>query len=161
LEHLYRGYLGSMGMYALALSDTAVRAMNDAPPQPSLRLSDFPLLSGLMESGPAYSTKYQTELYDLYTEADQIYRTIRAYRKEGKIDQAKELLNEERPKLRARGLMKNMVQLNSRINDKLTKIQRSETLSPDEKRERTDELLRRRAEAIRKGVTRVQEVVRD
>jgi hypothetical protein len=75
LEHIYNGYLGTMGMHALAFSDWIVRsARGDVPP--TRRVSDYPVIGSFVRTGPAWSTQYLDDLYDLAREAEEANRSL-------------------------------------------------------------------------------------
>lgn len=141
LEHLWRGYTGSLGMYALGVADTAVRAMNDAPPRPEWRIDDMPVVRSFLRAEPARSTRYMTEFYELYTDVNQIYRTVREYRRNGNEEAARALLKENLPKLQARDALRGAAERNSAIRRHMEEVYRSEEMTPAEKRREIDELL--------------------
>jgi hypothetical protein len=53
LEHLWRGYTGSLGMYALDATDIAVRSWQGAPEQPAKRFDQLPVVRSFLRSEPA------------------------------------------------------------------------------------------------------------
>ena len=85
LEHLWRGYWGTLGMYGLGLSDMAVRALQGKPSKPSLRIDEIPIIGAFVRDDPAKSTVYRTDFYDLYFEISRIYATVNGYENDGEI----------------------------------------------------------------------------
>lgn len=156
LEHLWRGYTGSMGMYALDVADVASRAMMDMPPQPEMRIDDWPVVRSFLRAEPARSTKYLTELYDLRARANQLYRTVRAYQREGQPEAARRLLEKEEELLQARGALRDAAQFNSRVRKEMDAIHRSEEMTPAEKRREIDELLTLRNENTKETIQAVE-----
>ena len=102
LEHLWKGYTGTMGGYALTVSDMIIRVGTDAPDKPEYQLSDYPLLKSVYRGKTAKSTQYHTDFYDRMTEVEEIYRTINVTIERGDKEQAKELRKEHKEKLGTR-----------------------------------------------------------
>jgi predicted RNA methylase/GTP cyclohydrolase I len=150
LEHLMSGYLGAMGMYALGVSDMMVRSMADMPELPEQRIDRLPVIKGFYQEQPALHTKYGTQLYEMLSEVNQIHRTINAYKKEGNIDKARELLQENASKLRSRKALDKSSKSLSEIRKRIDAIYRSD-LGAEEKRRRIDALMMQ----ANKGVQRV------
>ena len=140
LEHLWRGYLGELGMYALGLSDIAVRALNDAPPRPSMRMDDVPLIKAFYRESPPRSTKFVTEFYELYREVDDIHRTIAAYEKQGLDERADALEEKNATKLDERKSLSREARRIADIRKEVEEIYRDREMSKDEKRKQIDEL---------------------
>jgi hypothetical protein len=150
LEHLMSGYLGAMGMYALGVSDMMVRSMADMPELPEQRIDRLPVIKGFYQEQPALHTKYGTQLYEMLSEVNQIHRTINAYKKEGNIEKARELLQENASKLRSRKALDKSSRSLSDIRKRIDAIYRSD-LGAEEKRRRIDALMMQ----ANKGVQRV------
>src|SRR5690606_23816859 len=90
LEHLFRGYFGTLGGYALMGADYATRAATDSPDRPAARLRDIPVINSYIRDG-AGTDKQVGRVYDMANAVNQINSAIRKYRDEGRIDKAKEL----------------------------------------------------------------------
>ncbi len=161
LEHLLRGYTGQLGMYTLAASDWALRGIQGTPPRPNMRIDDWPVVSTFVRSEPMRSTKYLPRLYELHREVNQIYRTVREFRRSGDVERARELLKEERPKLRTRELLSRGAEINSDIRKQMDRIYRSESMSGAEKRKRIDRLITRRNRATKQVVQRVERILEE
>lgn len=161
LEHLWRGYTGSLGMYALDAADLASRALMDMPPRPSMRIDDMPVVRSFLRAEPARSTKYLTEFYDLHEEVNEIYRTVRAYAREGNREEALALAESNKQKLAVRPALTNAASRNSDIRKAMEKVYRSRDLSPDEKRELIDELMARRNENTKEVMQSVDRFFRE
>jgi len=103
LEHLTQGYLGTLGVYLMGLSDAMVRWGEGAPEKPSMAVGDWPIVRSFMQgSGPARNTVWATDLFDAFQEVEMIHRTLNDMKKEGRIDQAKALQQQSAAKLRYR-----------------------------------------------------------
>jgi hypothetical protein len=142
LQHVYNGYFGTMGAYALSAADMLYRGVSGAPDKPSLRADDIPVLRSFYRSAPARSTQWHTDMYDRLREVDQIYRTINSYKKEGKLADAKQLATENKEMLRYRKQLTAAQKQIGDIRKTVDSIYRSD-LSAAEKRRRIDILTER------------------
>lgn len=140
LEHLWRGYLGELGGYALGLSDIAVRAVTGAPPRPALRADDVPLVKSFVREDPARATRWKTELYDMDREVDEIYRSVMAYRRDGDGARAKALIEKEGRKLAARPGLSAATDRLADIRRERERVFRDPDMTREDKRLRLDEL---------------------
>lgn len=75
LEHLWNGYLGTLGSYALAMPDSMIHWATPGE-QPARKIDDYPVIGSFVKQGTARSTRYGTEMYELSREAEQLYRSL-------------------------------------------------------------------------------------
>jgi hypothetical protein len=78
MEHIFKGYTGTIGGYALSLADLFARAASGAPDQPGLRARDIPVLNSIYQTGDPRTTQCVTDFYDMLQSATQAYNTLRA-----------------------------------------------------------------------------------
>lgn len=71
-EHLFRGYLNTIGMYGLSLTDAML--FDD---KPETRLDQYPVIRRFFSQQPATHTRHVTELYEMIQEATEARRTMR------------------------------------------------------------------------------------
>jgi len=152
IEALIRGYTGSLGLYALQGADALVRTFGDYPEKPSMRWDNMPVVKRFWRSNPAYSTKYSTQFYEQYNEINSLFSTIKEYRKRGDVDAATELLEDNRDKLRVRGMLNNAYKMLSSLNQRTRAIQVSD-MSADEKRAAIDKVLQRKNDITKRVMT--------
>lgn len=77
LEHLVRGYFGTLGAYVMMMSDDLVRAQMDMPPRPKLRWQQVPFVGRFYRGDePPSRTNYEEILYQVINNAKQIERAI-------------------------------------------------------------------------------------
>lgn len=157
MEHLWRGYLGSLGMYALGASDLAVRWAQGAPELPARRVDQIPVVKSFVRESPALGTRYQTELYEAWREVDQLYRTVREYRREDDEAAAAELFKENKEKLEARPALKVATDRLKKIRAEEDQVMRSRKMTPEAKRARLDELTKIRNLTAKETMTKVGE----
>jgi hypothetical protein len=152
LEYLVNAYTGAAGFYALALSDIAVRAMTDAPPQPEMRADDIPVVKAFYRVNPARGTVWESDLYDMRAAVEEIHRGVKALEREGDLEGATELTEDNLDKLGARKVLDEAGKRLAGINKQRDKIFRDPDMSPAEKRQQLDELLKLKAEIARNAV---------
>ena len=93
IEHLVRGYTGTLGQYALQLGDLAVRTATDGPEPPERSIEDMPVFKRFYRGGEnkAARSRYLTEFYDMKREIDQTWNTVRHYSITQRGEAAKDL----------------------------------------------------------------------
>lgn len=143
LQHLFRGYLGTLGNYVLMASDRAVREMTDTPVRPSMQARDVPVVQSFVRDGEN-TNKQVGRVYDMSTEVNKVYSAIQKYREEGRRDKSSNLREDNAEILRARRVLNQATRRMSTISSQIRRAYDSTSMSPAEKRERIDELVRRR-----------------
>ncbi|QHQ15787.1 hypothetical protein GMW39_07805 [Pectobacterium parmentieri] len=156
MDHIITGYTGTLGSYILGATNIIMRNMGDNGASPSMRLDEMPVIKAFARGAdPAKSTQFTEDFYRMMTEANQINSTINDYRKQGKLGEANELLQDNREKLSQRKVFtatqKQVKQLNDQIE--LTRIDR--ILTADQKRERIDRLMGKRNKLVQQTVKRI------
>lgn len=139
LDHLVQGYTGTLGGYVLGMSNLVAGAFDDAA-RPSARAGDLPVVKVLYQGDDVRSTKYQSEFYDMMREADQLHRTIKAYREEGRVDAAAQLLESSRDKLRHRAALGMARQQLGAVRKQMDAVYRDTSMSGEAKRAKLDHL---------------------
>lgn len=139
LEHLWRGYLGTLGVYLLGGVDMLTRAATGAPEEPALRADSIPVLRAFYREDPPFSTKYRTELYDMLKEVRQTWATIRDYNRQGRGDAAADLLATESGKLRYRKMLEKAQDRILVLRKRMDEVERS-GIDPKSKRIQIDQL---------------------
>lgn len=139
LDHLVQGYTGTLGGYVLGMSNLVAGAFDDAA-RPSARAGDLPVVKVLYQGDDVRSTKYQSEFYDMMREADQLHRTIKAYREEGRVDAAAQLLESSRDKLRHRAALGMARQQLGAVRKQMDAVYRDTSMSGEAKRAKLDQL---------------------
>lgn len=134
-EALLRGYLNTWAMYGLMLSDRAFYSEVG----PAMRADEMPVVRRFYSNEPAKHTKFETQFYDMLGEAKRLQGTMRELDRQGRPEIADEkerspLAGEAKPLERAQQNVKV-------INAEMMKTHRDKDLSPEQKRQRIDELL--------------------
>lgn len=157
LEHLWKGYLGTIGAYALATSDMLVSTAQGAPDKPSMRPSDvIGLKSFWRGSGIAYSTQYETDLYEALDEVNKLHQTMASYRKSGLIDKSRELGLKGAEKLKYRKRLESAAEQINAIRKRMDAIYRDPQKSSEQKRTEVDALLARKRDIAKRVANQIE-----
>jgi hypothetical protein len=140
LEYLIGGYFGTVGMYALGASDLLVRQMEDRPATPAWRADDIPGIKAFYRVEPARSTVYESDLYELRTEIEKVYKSAKAHEREGDDAKAQALHDRFPKELAAREAINDGAKELSDIHKEMNRIYADSGLSPQKKRQLIDEL---------------------
>ncbi|MHA3502170.1 LPD38 domain-containing protein [Yersinia enterocolitica] len=156
LDHIVMGYTGSLGGYVMGATNLLMRNLKDYGETPSMRLDEMPVIKSFLRgSDPAKSTQFTEDFYRMMTEANQINSTINSFRKQGRGDDANELIEENRGKLSQRqGLTATQKQVKA-LNAQIEMMRRDRILTADQKREKIDRLMATRNKLVQQAVERV------
>lgn len=157
IEHLIRGYFGTMGAYALGVSDVVTRRLMDYPNPPARRLEDMPVIRSFYRgSGEPRYTRYATEFYELMEEIDRTYATVQNYRRLGDWQKARDLRIAEAETQKYRRMMLSTRERIERINRNMRTIYESRTLSPEEKARQLDALVAQKNAIFREAMRAIE-----
>ncbi|EOZ1715641.1 LPD38 domain-containing protein [Yersinia enterocolitica] len=156
LDHIVMGYTGSLGSYVMGATNLLMRNLKDYGETPSMRLDEMPVIKSFLRgSDPAKSTQFTEDFYRMMTEANQINSTINSFRKQGRGDDASELIEENRGKLSQRqGLTATQKQVKA-LNAQIEMMRRDRILTAEQKREKIDRLMATRNKLVQQAVERV------
>lgn len=156
LDHIVMGYTGSLGGYVMGATNLLMRNLKDYGETPAMRLDEMPVIKSFFRgSDPAKSTQFTEDFYHMMTEANQINSTINSFRKQGRGDDANELIEENRGKLSQRqGLTATQKQVKA-LNAQIEMMRRDRILTADQKREKIDRLMATRNKLVQQAVERV------
>jgi hypothetical protein len=139
LQYLINGYFGTVGGYALQLSDMVVRQAQDKPARPTLRADDLPVVKSFYRVDPARSTVYESDFYKMREEATKLAATFNAMKKDNP-EQAKKIADEEGKKLAVRKVLDQTGKKLSDLNRMRDAIMADRNMTPAEKRTRIDQI---------------------
>ena len=136
VDYLMRGYLGTVGGVILDVTDAVGDPNRIAKP-----VNKLPLIKTFMYDDTGRG--YKTEFYEFRERVDKVVNSVNTFKREGRTEELQEYLTEDKLKLYA---MRGAV---NKIEDHLAKLRKyrniianDSDLSPAEKREKTDEILR-------------------
>ncbi|MGM7742539.1 LPD38 domain-containing protein [Yersinia enterocolitica] len=156
LDHIVMGYTGSLGGYVMGATNLLMRNLKDYGETAAMRLDEMPVIKSFFRgSDPAKSTQFTEDFYRMMTEANQINSTINSFRKQGRGDDANELIEENRGKLSQRqGLTATQKQVKA-LNAQIEMVRRDGILTSEQKRERIDRMMATRNKLVQQAVERV------
>lgn len=162
LQNYIRSWGGSLGQYALQISDKALTAAGVAPPNvdPTSTLSDVPFIKSFVVRFPSAGSNSVQDFYTTYEENKQVMNTVRHLAKEGDFDSMeKEFLLQSN--------QDNLIQLDG-IKDALStqsnlirQINKNPEMSPDEKRQLIDGLYLQMTEVAKQGNQMMREIKKE
>lgn len=156
LDHIITGYTSSLGGYVLGATNLLMRNLKDYGETPAIRLDEMPVIKSFFRgTDPAKSTQFTEDFYRMMTQANQINSTINSFRKQGRGEDANELLENNRGKLSQRkGLTATQQQVKT-LNAQIEMMRRDRILTADQKREKIDRLMATRNKLVQQAVERV------
>lgn len=153
MEYLVGGYLGTVGTYVLGVSDMVVRELEGKPPGPALRADDLPVVKSFYRVDPARSTVFESDLYKLREEAQQIAKTLKAHAKSGDLERVAELRRDNAKVLAVEPVVTEAGRKLSQFSKAHDAIVADAKLTPAQKREKIDALQLRRNDLAKQVMT--------
>lgn len=153
LEYLVGGYLGSVGIYTLGFADMVVRNLEGKPPGPELRADDLPVVKSFYRVDPARSTMFESDLYKLREEAQQVAKTLKAHAKAGDLERVAEIKRDKLDVLSVEPVVTAAGKGLSQMTKARDAIVADPKLTPAQKREKIDALQVERNALAKKVMT--------
>ncbi|WP_022727209.1 LPD5 domain-containing protein [Fodinicurvata sediminis] len=152
IDHLIRGYLGSVGASGAALADTIWRRAHGEE-KPYRHWHEYQPIRRFYKdlTQEDYYTAYATEFYEALKEADQAYSDIQHLKRYGELEEARSVMNKSRHQLEMRKALNRVQRDLSDISRQMKIVQSDEELSAEAKRMKLDRL-RSLRNAIQKRV---------
>ena len=138
IDFLLRGYFGWLATVATTASDMAARPVLDRGDRPAMRMRDTFLAGNFVEALPTGSSRYVTAMYEQARDVEQAWASYQAAVKSGDMDKAREIQQDEAPKLRNRLAIANAKRQIAELGQQAKRIEGSRLLSADQKREQLD-----------------------
>lgn len=151
VEALVNSYLSVFGMALLGAVDVLAENVGTFPEEPTKRLDDYPLIGRFLKEAknPRY-VKSQTDLYDVFSNYDQIAKTMSHYRALGNAQDALELARENKRLVQIGEGFKGVRNELKNIRSNMRLIYQS-GMEPDEKKRRLDKFIQRRNELVERA----------
>lgn len=145
LEHMIHGYTAQIGQYAVQAADAIARGTGAAPAGPQSRYGNKWLGAvegtfGQGEDATDPRNKYMQQLYDAQDNVDAAYKTFDAYVKQGRIEEARELMHTSKTPLAYRNAIKATVKEMGELRKIETSIYADEHMSEAQKREQLNKI---------------------
>jgi hypothetical protein len=143
LEHLVRGYFGTLGAYAMVMSDGLVRQAFDYPARPALRWSQYPVVKRFYRGDePPSRTNFEEIMYEVMNNARQIERAVNQMEKlemDDEVDKFMEKGSKYDPSftnqavLDAAAAMESSYEQIRQLNKETTELWEDEEMTPEQK----------------------------
>lgn len=133
IDSLLRGYFGWLGSFVVSAGDVVARPLTDQPSRPT---PDYwkTATGGMIASLDSAPSRYVSSMYEQAKEIEQAYATWRAILKEGKTEDAREFLADNKDSIsryhKVEAIKRNEAVMNQRI-----KIIERSNMSADQKRD--------------------------
>lgn len=142
LDNLIKGYTGGLGSYATQILDNILEGTGvvSNPPEPSHGLEDTPVIKAFIVRPPiGTSSESVNRLYNIASELSGKLTYAKKLIAEGKVQEATKLVKDN-PKVGFTKLLNDTVKTFSEIGKARDAVRDSETLTPDQKREKIIQL---------------------
>jgi hypothetical protein len=136
LEALVSGYTGTMGLAFLQAISLGVPS-KESPEQAVKRLSEYPIIGGVFQPNDAGGII--NSVYERMNEVTQVQATVDKLIAEGKVQEARNLLNNRGTEYMQAELA-NAFKANMNMMTQAERAVASSTMSPEEKRRKLDEI---------------------
>ena len=137
IEHVLRGYTGTLGSYALFAADAAVRPITDYPTRPDMPVDRMPMFRRFWQ-GENGGGKL-AEFYDFREASEEITNSIMSLRKKGRHEEARDLMEENMGVMQTQGARKSIDRALQRLRRHEKNIMYSKMTGP-EKRNAQDKI---------------------
>lgn len=144
VEHLIKGYTGTIGGYVLGASDIVARQIMgketaDTP------VSRYPVIKAFYQgSGPKGSTKFANDFYESLEAANQAYGSYKRAMEEGDTSRQQELIEGAGDKLRSRIALGRVQRAASKLGKMARAVNDNPNLTGEQKRKQLDDIQRQK-----------------
>lgn len=149
IDHIIKGYTGSMGIALLNGVDGVIHMLNGKT-MPAMNERDYPVVGWFSRGNDPAGTKYSEEFYTLLSRANKAYRTYRDPMSDSEYRE--DILEEYGPELRARKMLGSTSRRLNQIRKQIDAIYQDDSMSREKKRERINRLQSMMNEMQRRAV---------
>ncbi len=129
IEHVMRGYTGTLGGYVLTAIDTITRGATGSPLLPSnFQLSKMPVFNRLLLDLDK-SGGYQQQFYELRNEVDKAVQTINSLKKQQRFDELSAYRSNMQGVLNVKGQVRAIDRYLSNWRERRDRLMRNENIS--------------------------------
>ncbi|MBB1299228.1 LPD38 domain-containing protein [Pseudoalteromonas sp. SR41-7] len=143
VEHLIKGYTGTIGGYVLGASDVVARQImgKESPETP---VSRYPVVKAFYQgSGPKTNTKFANDFYEALDAANQAYGSYKRAMELGDTARQQELIEKDGKKLKSKATLAKVQRMISKLRKMQKAINDNDKLDGKQKREKLDDVQRR------------------
>jgi hypothetical protein len=144
VEHLIKGYTGTIGGYVLGASDIVARQImgKETADTPASR---YPVIKAFYQgSGPKGSTKFANDFYESLEAANQAYGSYKRAMEEGDTSRQQELIEGAGDKLRSRIALGRVQRAASKLGKMARAVNDNPNLTGEQKRKQLDDIQRQK-----------------
>tara|TARA_R110000823_G_scaffold2744_1_gene11015 strand:- start:650 stop:9142 length:8493 start_codon:yes stop_codon:yes gene_type:complete len=138
IDHLFRGYTGTLGSYALMAADGVMRSAAGMPERPTRRLDQYPVLGRFIQeqqgTGPVAS------FYDVYNEVQQYANQMSRYEKQGRLNEMDKYYEQRRGIPGVKDYVGDLAKELSEMRNLRNMVSRDPVMSTDEKAENLERI---------------------
>ncbi|WP_288989333.1 LPD38 domain-containing protein [uncultured Pseudoalteromonas sp.] len=143
VEHLIKGYTGTIGGYVLGASDILARMMTGKV-SPDTPVSRYPVVKAFYQgSGPKTNTKFSNDFYEALDAANQAYGSYKRAMELGDTTRQQELIEKDGQKLRSKATLAKVQRMISKLRKMQKAINDNDKLDGKQKREKLDDVQRK------------------
>lgn len=157
VEALVRGYLGTIGLYALQMSDQVSRPLGGFGEPPALGLKDLPVVRRFYSGDTATRTKYEEPIYKLLDIANETRKSVMELRRRGDAEGAARLAADNAEIIAARGRL-NAFSTQMRALNMQERAVWNSSSDPSEKKAKIDALRSRRNDLLRQSADLIEQL---
>ena len=154
VDHILKGYTGTMGMYAIDTLDIVMDQFGDSP-KPSKRFEQLPVIKRFATDPEARG--YVTQYYELKDAVDTTVRTMNILEKSGESEKYVEYLTKNRGTLAFRDYISDTERTMKELRQMRVAI-RSSQMTADEKRDALTEITRVES-AITSNIQEIKKII--
>ena len=157
ISQLIEGYLGTLGGYTLTAFDVIASGIGAIPTRPTGVFGDGVLgqtaealgFGRFRKPDPDPSNRFVSDFYELKKEVETIYATVNMLKRDGRREQAFDLMDKHKNKLRFRKKLLNINEKLQTLNKKIRMVRLDPKLSGNEKEARLKGLIKQRNDNAR------------
>jgi len=144
IDHLIKGYTGTIGGYVLGASDIVAHGIMgketaDAP------VSRLPVVKAFYQGdGPKTNTKFANEFYEALEATKEAYGSYKRAMELGDTSRQQEIIEEDGDKLRSRIALNRIQRATSKLGKQARAVNDNNNLNGSQKRERLDAIQRQK-----------------
>lgn len=150
VDSLIRGYFSWLGVMSTTALDYGIFKPLSGVATPTPKLKDVFLVGNFVESLPANTSKYVSEMYEQAKEIEQAYNSYRQAVKSGDRDRAAEIMASDKDKIGQYRKVERLKESMADINRRIKKVTNSREYSADQKRAMIDELRNKQDQIARR-----------
>ena len=160
VQHMLRGYLGSMGAGLIIAADLAYTSSAELPDRPSMAIDQYPLVGRFVRGERVKRTKYNPRVWEMFDELSKVNSDLNRYRKDRQHDKVRAFQKKKRKELRAYNISKPYRSQLDNIRAQMMNIWANKNLSSEQKDEKLLRLEKKRNKVHEKAYRALNEKLR-